>query len=52
MDDERLAAKALASGGSGDPDAPELTEEELAAEKARKQRERDVLLGSAQRAGH
>ena len=43
MDDERLAAKALASGGSGDSDAPELTEEGLAAEKARKQRERDVL---------
>jgi ATPase subunit of ABC transporter with duplicated ATPase domains len=45
MDDERLAAKALGekNGGRGDPDAPELTEEELAEQKARRQRERDVL---------
>ena len=39
MDDERLAPRPSAAR---DPDAPELTEE-LAAEKARKQRERDVL---------
>jgi ATPase subunit of ABC transporter with duplicated ATPase domains len=45
MDDERLAAKALGekNGGRGDPDAPELTESELAEQKARRQRERDVL---------
>ena len=46
MDDERLAAKARLgekNGGRGDPDAPELTESELAEQKARRQRERDVL---------
>ena len=41
MDEERIAAKAALSGSRDE--SIELTEEELAAEKARKQRERDVM---------